>query len=84
VSLYPSREADLSPTIDAAIAEIKRRRVKYPTGEMGTVPCRDDQKLFAALPGVPRGASRGHVAMTRRLSNACPWPGKADREQEGE
>ena len=37
MSLYPLGEADLSPSIRAAIGELKRHGVEYKTGEMSTV-----------------------------------------------
>jgi len=77
MSLYPLGEADLSPTIDAAIGEIERQGVEYRTGEMSTVLWGDDEKVFPALLGAFReAASRGHAVMTITVSNACPWPGK--------
>ncbi len=88
VSLYPLGEADLSPTIDAAIGEIERHGIEYRTGEMSTVLWGDDEKVFPALLGAFReAASRGHVVMTITVSNACPWPGKGrscDRGGTGE
>lgn len=76
VSLYPLGEADLSPSIDAAVGAFERHGIEYKTGEMSTVLWGDDEALFEALRDAFREATyRGSAVMTITVSNACPWPG---------
>ncbi len=79
VSLYPLRQDDLSPSIDAVIDALSRYDVEKKTGAMSTLVWGDDEKVFPALIDAFRGAAaKGHVVMVVTMSNACPWPGKAD------
>jgi uncharacterized protein YqgV (UPF0045/DUF77 family) len=76
VSLYPLGEADLSPSIEAALAELDRHGIERQTGNMSTVVWGDDDSVFPALRDAFRGAaSRGQAVMVITVSNACPWPG---------
>ncbi len=78
VSLYPLGENDLSPSIDAAVAEFERHGIERQTGAMSTVVWGDDEKVFPALRDAFRGAAAlGQAVMVITVSNACPWPGKS-------
>ncbi len=77
VSLYPLRQEDLSPSVDAVIETFDRHGVDRQTGAMSTVVWGDDEKVFPALLDAFRGAAaKGHAVMVITVSNACPWPGK--------
>jgi uncharacterized protein YqgV (UPF0045/DUF77 family) len=76
VSLYPLRQDDLSPSIDAVIEALARHGIERQTGAMSTLVWGDDEKVFPALVDAFRGAAaRGHVVMVVTMSNGCPWPG---------
>jgi uncharacterized protein YqgV (UPF0045/DUF77 family) len=78
VSLYPLREDDLSPSIDAVTSALARHGIERQTGAMSTLVWGDDEKVFPALVDAFReAAARGHVVMVVTMSNACPWPGKS-------
>lgn len=78
LSLYPLGESDLSPAIDAALAELDRHGVERQTGAMSTVVWGDDEQIFPALRDAFRGAAaRGQAVMVITVSNACPWPGRS-------
>ena len=79
VSLYPLRQDDLSPAIDAVTQAFSRHGIEKETGAMSTLVWGDDEKVIPALVDAFRGAAaRGHVVMVVTMSNACPWPGKAN------
>jgi uncharacterized protein YqgV (UPF0045/DUF77 family) len=78
VSLYPLRQDDLSPSIDAVTSALARHGIERQTGAMSTLVWGDDEKVFPALIDAFReAAARGHVVMVVTMSNACPWPGKS-------
>jgi uncharacterized protein YqgV (UPF0045/DUF77 family) len=78
VSLYPLRQDDLSPSIDAVIEVFARHDLERQTGAMSTLVWGDDEKVFPALVEAFRGAAaKGHTVMVITVSNACPWPGKS-------
>ncbi|HJX14340.1 MAG TPA: YkoF family thiamine/hydroxymethylpyrimidine-binding protein [Candidatus Deferrimicrobiaceae bacterium] len=78
VSLYPLRQDDLSPSIDAVVEAFARHGLEKQTGTMSTLVWGDDEKVFPALVEAFRGAAaRGHAVMVITVSNACPRPGKS-------
>jgi uncharacterized protein YqgV (UPF0045/DUF77 family) len=77
VSLYPLRQDDLSPSINAVVKALDREGVESSTGTMSTVVWGDDEKVFPALMDAFRKAADiGETVMILTVSNACPWPGK--------
>jgi len=76
VSLYPLRQASLSPAIDEALQIFHAHGLQVEAGAMSSVVVGDDEVVFAALQEVfRRTAERDHVVMVTTLSNACPLPG---------
>jgi uncharacterized protein YqgV (UPF0045/DUF77 family) len=49
VSLYPLRQDDLSPSIDAVTKALARHGIERETGAMSTLVWGDDEKVFPAL-----------------------------------
>ena len=81
VSLYPLRQNDLSPSINAVVQALDREGVESSTGTMSTVVWGDDEKVFPALmDAFRRAADIGETVMILTVSNACPWPGKKSPE----
>jgi len=77
VSLYPLRQDNLSPSIDAVGKALDREGVESRMGAMSTLVWGDDEKVFPALlDAFRRAAEIGETVMTITVSNACPWPGK--------
>lgn len=77
VSVYPLRQDNLSPAVDAVVGALSRPGIERRTGEMSTVVWGDDEKVFPALLDAFRqAAAQGHMVMVITLSNACPVPGK--------
>ena len=76
VSLYPLRQDNLSPSIDAVVKALKSEGVESKTGTMSTLVWGDDEKVFPALMAAFRKAADiGETVMVITVSNACPWPG---------
>ena len=76
VSLYPLRQDNLSPSIDAVGKALDREGVESRMGAMSTLVWGDDEKVFPALLDAFRKAAEiGETVMTITVSNACPWPG---------
>jgi uncharacterized protein YqgV (UPF0045/DUF77 family) len=72
-SLYPLGVADLSPAIDAAVAEMKALGLHLDVGSMSTQVSGDAGLVFEGLKrAFDVAASEGHVVMTVTVSNACP------------
>ncbi|MCR4406864.1 MAG: Ykof family thiamine-binding protein [Anaerolineae bacterium] len=77
VSLYPLRQASLSPAIDQALRTFREHGLSVEPGAMSTLVAGDDTAVFAALQEAFRhAAEQGQVVMVVTLSNACPVPGK--------
>jgi uncharacterized protein YqgV (UPF0045/DUF77 family) len=77
VSLYPLRQDNLSPSIDAVVDALDRNGVESQTGAMSTLVWGDDEIVFPALMDAFRKAADiGETVMTITVSNACPWPGE--------
>jgi uncharacterized protein YqgV (UPF0045/DUF77 family) len=73
ISLYPLREARLSPIIEQALDTFKERGLTISPGAMSSLVSGDDEVLFAALKEVFRKSSdEGDIVMVVTLSNACP------------
>ncbi len=81
VSLYPLRQASLSPAIDEALQIFQEHGLSVEPGAMSTLITGDDAAVFAALQkAFRRVAEQGQVVMVVTFSNACPVPGKTTRE----
>ena len=79
VSLYPLRQADISPSIDSVLEAFAQHGIESETGTMSTLIWGDDEKVFSALhDAFLKVASLGESVMVITVSNACPWPGKND------
>ena len=77
VSLYPLRQASLSPAIDEALQIFREHGLSVEPGAMSTLITGDDAAIFAALQeAFRRVAEQGQVVMVVTFSNACPVPGK--------
>jgi len=78
VSLYPLRQAALSPAIDEALRIFREHGLEVESGAMSSVVTGDDASVFAALQEAFRHvAEQGHVVMIATFSNACPVSSKA-------
>jgi len=74
-SLYPLRQASLSPAIDQALQVFEEYGLSVEPGAMSTLITGDDAAVFAALQeAFRRAAEHGQVVMVATLSNACPVP----------
>jgi uncharacterized protein YqgV (UPF0045/DUF77 family) len=74
-SLYPLGVENLSPSIDAAIAELRGLGLETDVGAMSTYVSGETETVFQGLrQAFDAAARRGHVVMTVTLSNACPLP----------
>ena len=73
VSLYPLRQASLSPAIEKTLAIMKRHSLDLSSGAMSTLVSGDDEAVFDALKEAFRETSaEGDVVMVVTFSNACP------------
>ena len=73
ISLYPLRQQELSPGIDALCLALEREGLEVQAGPMSTLVVGESSRLFAALQeGFEQAAARGPVAMVATVSNACP------------
>jgi uncharacterized protein YqgV (UPF0045/DUF77 family) len=81
VSLYPLRQASLSPAIDGALQIFREHGLDVEPGAMSTLIAGDDAAVFAALQeAFRRVAEQGQVVMVVTFSNACPVPGETTGE----
>jgi uncharacterized protein YqgV (UPF0045/DUF77 family) len=79
VSLYPLRQASLSPAIDQALQIFQEHGLGVKAGAMSTLITGDDVAVFAALrEAFRRVAEQGQVVMVVTFSNACPVPSQAE------
>jgi uncharacterized protein YqgV (UPF0045/DUF77 family) len=77
-SLYPLGVEDLSPAIDAAVAEMRALGLDLEVGSMSTQVTGDAGLVFEGLKRAFDVAAReGHMVMTVTVSNACPLPERA-------
>lgn len=73
ISLYPLRQARLSPAIEKTLGILKERSLDVSAGPMSTVVSGEDDEVFNALRDAFRANSeQGDVVMVVTLSNACP------------
>lgn len=76
LSLYPLRQAQLSPAIEVVHDVLSAAGLQPAVGPMSTLVVGEADSVFTALPeAFLRAASLGHVVMTLTLSNACPVGG---------
>jgi uncharacterized protein YqgV (UPF0045/DUF77 family) len=74
-SLYPLGTEDLSPAIDAAIAELRGLGLETDVGPMSTYVSGETETVFRGLRRAFEVAAQdGRVVMTVTVSNACPLP----------
>jgi len=75
LSVYPLRQADLGPAIEAVLEVLRARGLPVQMGSMSTLTWGEDQTVFAALrEAFAAAAARGPAVLTMTVSNACPWP----------
>jgi uncharacterized protein YqgV (UPF0045/DUF77 family) len=75
-SLYPLRQAHLSPAIDVVRDVLSAAGLQPAVGPMSTLVTGEANIVFTALrEAFVRAATLGHVVMTLTLSNACPVGG---------
>jgi uncharacterized protein YqgV (UPF0045/DUF77 family) len=73
VSLYPLRQAELSPAIESAWQVFEKHRVLYEKGVMSTLLQGELEQLFQALKeALEKAVEFGDVSMVVTISNACP------------
>jgi uncharacterized protein YqgV (UPF0045/DUF77 family) len=76
VSLYPLRQAELSPAIEAAFAIFRDHQLQVIPGSMSTVVSGDHDRMFDALKEAFQvTAAQGEIVMVVTVSNACPVQG---------
>jgi uncharacterized protein YqgV (UPF0045/DUF77 family) len=72
-SLYALGVEDLSPAIDAAVAEMRALGLELSVGSMSSQVSGDTDIVFEGLKRAFEVAARErHVVMTVTVSNACP------------
>jgi uncharacterized protein YqgV (UPF0045/DUF77 family) len=80
VSLYPLRQAELSPAIDEAWQVFRSYKLDVQPGSMSTIITGDEEEVFACLRETfRRASSRGSVVLNVSLSNSCPRTAKPTR-----
>jgi tRNA (adenine37-N6)-methyltransferase len=73
VSLYPLRQAKLTPLIGKALRIFRQYGLKVLPGTMSSVISGDSASIFAALQSAfERAAASDEVVMVTTISNACP------------
>ena len=76
LSVYPLRQDQLSPAIQAVADALMAVGLQPHIGPMSTVVTGEVAAVFAALQqAFVRAAATGDVVMTVTLSNACPVGG---------
>ena len=76
LSVYPLRQDQLSPAIQAIADALMAAGLQPHIGPMSTVVTGEVAAVFAALQqAFVRAAASGDVVMTVTLSNACPVGG---------
>ena len=74
VSLYPLRQASLSPGIEEALQIFRKHDVEVVPGAMSTVIAGSESPLWNALQSAFHAAAKqGETVMLITVSNACPW-----------
>ena len=75
ISIYPLRQARLSPAIDRARAAFRAHGLDVRPGPMSTVVSGEDVAVFQALrEAFGEAAREAETVMTVTVSNACPVP----------
>lgn len=75
LSVYPLRQQELAPAIDAAVAALRDAGLDPVVGPMSTTVTADPPLLFQALGRAFQAASaQGDIVMTLSVSNACKVP----------
>lgn len=75
VSLYPLRQAHVSPVIEQALHVFQAHGLAVRPGDMSTLVTGDDEAVFISLKELfEQAAQAGDVVMVVTLSNACPEP----------
>ena len=78
VSIYPLKQEELSPAIDAVLETFAQYGIESQMGAMSTLVWGDDEEVFAALlDAFRKAASLGETVMVMTVSNACPVPQKS-------
>jgi len=73
ISLYPLRQQELSPAIEAFRLALESEGLEAQAGPMSTLVVGESSRVFAALQeGFEHAAAGGPVAMVVTVSNACP------------
>ena len=73
VSLYPLRQQELGPAIDAVRQAFASEGIDSEIGPMSTIATGEAKRIFAGLQQAFEGAaSEGQVVMVVTVSNACP------------
>jgi uncharacterized protein YqgV (UPF0045/DUF77 family) len=73
ISLYPLRQARLSPAIDAVRVALETHGLQPQVGPMSTLATGEAEVVFAGLrDAFIKAAATGDVVMTVTVSNACP------------
>ena len=75
VSLYPLRQAHVSPVIEQALHVFQAHGLAVRPGDMSTLVTGDDEAVFISLKELfEQAAQAGDIVMVVTLSNACPRP----------
>lgn len=75
VSLYPLRQAHMSPVIEQARHVFQAHGLVVRPGDMSTLVTGNDEAVFASLKEIfAQTEQLGDVVMVLTLSNACPMP----------
>jgi uncharacterized protein YqgV (UPF0045/DUF77 family) len=75
VSLYPLRQATLSPAVERALAVFGEHGLNVAPGAMSTLLSGDQDRLFDALrQAFQVTAQQGETVMVVTVSNACAVP----------
>ena len=76
LSLYPLRQASLSPCINGALSILNQTGLDTFPGSMSTVISGTAEKLWTGLQqAFSAAAAHGELVMIVTISNACPKPG---------
>lgn len=79
VSLYPLKQASLSPAIDETLRILREHHLEVEEGLMSSLVSGEDTEVFAALQkAFRRIVAQGAVVMVVTFSNACPAPGETE------
>jgi len=82
VSLYPLRQATLSPAIDEVLRILREHGLDVKAGPMSSLVAGEETAVFTALQSAFSQVSKqGPVVMVATFSNACPLPGKTERDK---